>query len=137
MKKIAFLTIIIVTALLSFLMQADWGAQKFTDALEANPDNITKMELSMPGENSYRTTTGPGKIQTFMKYFNSKDYIRIRGNEPTELPTSASMIYLHGNEHTDFLVVFGDKVLISYDYYEVRDDRFDMTFLKKFSQSIE
>ncbi|HLS07860.1 hypothetical protein [Lentibacillus sp.] len=63
MKKIAFITIIVATGLLSFLMQADWGVQKFTDILEVNPDNVTKLELSMPNDSSYRTTTDRQKYR--------------------------------------------------------------------------
>lgn len=135
MKKIAFITIILTIALLSYLMQADWGSEKFTDTLAVDPGNITKLKLSMPDDSNYTTTTDSEKIEEFMQYFKSKDYKRIRGDEPAELPMSASMIYLYENEKTDFLVVFGDKVLISYKYYEIKGDMIDMAFLREFQQS--
>ncbi|WP_188631731.1 hypothetical protein [Lentibacillus kapialis] len=137
MKKIAFITIIVMTALLAYIMQVDWTSQKFTDALSVNPDNIAKLQLSLPGESNYATTRDPKKIQKFIQYFSSKNYKRIRGDEPTELPMSASMVYLYGKDQTDFLVVFGDTVLISHQYYNVKDDIIEMTFLKDFHQAIK
>lgn len=81
MKKIAFITIILTIALLSYLMQADWGSEKFTDTLAVDTGNITKLKLSMPDDSNYTTTTDSEKIEEFMQYFKSKDYKRIRGGE--------------------------------------------------------
>jgi|GEM_PF-4964872 hypothetical protein len=50
---------------------------------------------------------------------------------------NGSMVYLYDNDQTDYMVIFGEKVLISYRYYEVTHDWIDMAFLKEFYQSID
>lgn len=74
MRKTAFSAIIIMTVLMAVFMQVDWNVHKFADTLQINPENITELELSMPNDSTYRTTTDHTKIQELLHYLNTKDY---------------------------------------------------------------
>ncbi|WP_176447978.1 hypothetical protein [Lentibacillus sp. CBA3610] len=137
MKKIVFVSIITITASLAVLMQVEWGMQKFTDTLNVNPDNLTELKLSLPSDSSYKTTDDHETIQEFVGYLKTVKYKKIRGNEPSELPMSGSMIYLYEDEDADFIVLFEDKVLISHYFYEMKSGTIEMEYLRKYYHSIE
>lgn len=138
MKKIAYVAIVTATALLAFLMQVDWNLRQFTDTLNVDPQAITELKLSLPAESIYKTTEDPDKIKAFVDYMNLLSYEKIRGDEPSELPMSASMVYLY-DEHDkmDFIVIFDEKILISHKFYNMVEKPFEQAFLEDYYNGIE
>ncbi|TMN21480.1 hypothetical protein FH966_00840 [Lentibacillus cibarius] len=136
MKKIAFIIITAATVVLPLLMQADWGKQSFTSTLNVDSDHITKLKFSIANTSHYKTTRNHKKIQELLDYMNTKEYEKIKG-EPANLPMSGSMIYLYENKKVDYIVVFGGKILVSQQFYEVKKTPIDMNDLKVFFRSVE
>lgn len=102
MKITAFIIIIVMTVLAAFAMQFDGSSQHLSETLNVNPDAVTIISLSLPTESNYNSTTDDDKIHEFINYFKQGKYSKIRGNKPSYLPMTASMIYLHEGGKVDF-----------------------------------
>ncbi|RYG73699.1 hypothetical protein EU245_05180 [Lentibacillus lipolyticus] len=137
MKKAVFAGISVMMLVVPLAMQINWGSKTFADTLQIDPADITKLQLSIPGTSSYNSTSNRERINTFLRYMNKQDYTLIKGNKPSYLPMTASMIYVSGNDKTDFIVSFGNKILVSHTYYEVTEGAIDNEFLRTFYHSLD
>ncbi|MFB4168492.1 hypothetical protein [Virgibacillus sp. JSM 102003] len=137
MKITAFIIIIVLTALTAFAMQFDGSTQRLSETLNVNPDAVTKISLSPPTESNYNSTTDDDKIDEFIHYIEQLNYNKIRGNEPSYLPMTASMIYLYENNQVDFIVSFEDKVMISQQVFEVKNGEISHTFITDYYKSLD
>lgn len=137
MKKLTFVIIILMTLLTAFAMQFEGDTQKLADILEMNPKDITKISLSTPTESDYNSTTNKDKIHAFIRYMDKVNYKKIRGNEPSSLPMTASMIYMYEKSKVYFIVSFENKVMIDHNFFEVKNGRIENDFLIDYYKSIE
>ncbi len=137
MKVTAFITIIAMTVLAAFAMQFDGNTQHLSEALNVNPDAVTKISLSPPAESSYNSTTDDDKIDEFIDYIEKLKYSKVRGNKPSYLPMTASMIYLYENGEVDFIVSFENKVMISKEVFEVKNGEIKHSFITDYYKSLE
>lgn len=136
MKRFIFITItVMIVMIVLAAMFLHGGSEKFID-LTAKPDQITKLELSLPSQGNYKSTTNKAKIRELMDYLNGMDYEKIRG-EPSYLPMKASMLYLHENDQVNFIVLFEDKVLINDIFYRVKYGKIANSYITEFYHSIK
>ena len=49
---------------------------------------------------------------------------------------NASIIYLYGDDHIDFIVPYNDEAMISYKVYKVKEGTITNTFIYEFYETL-
>ncbi|WP_163971513.1 hypothetical protein [Oceanobacillus halotolerans] len=137
MKKVVFIFLIVLFVLTPLAMQIPTGTKNLADTFDINPKNITKLTLNIPYQNNYKSTTDKKKINAFIHYFNQVTYDRLRGDVTAYMPTKASIIYVYGNDKSDFIVPYEKEVMISHKVYKVENGVIENDFIIKFYNSLD
>ena len=93
-------------------------------------EEINEIEMSDLTGND-RRTTDPEKISYILDYFDQVKYKRLVNDETAYMPAKAPILYLYGDDWTDFIVPYENEVMISYKVYQVKEGSIDPLMLEK------
>ncbi len=130
---VAVSLVIIVFALLG-VKNSDYREKSFEETLEIHPDHVKKVSIGVAGK--YRSTTDREKIDELFHYLESVQYKRLVGDKTAYMPMNASIIYLYGDEHIEFIVPYNDEAMISYKVYKVKEGTITNAFIYEFYETL-
>src|SRR5699024_12726326 len=107
MSKYHYFRLIVIYAITPFLVSAHQLAEKnLEETLTIPPEQITKLTLDTPDNYHYKSTTNQRKIKFFTNYLSQLTYERMLADRTGYMPDRASIIYLDGNNQSNFIVPY-------------------------------
>lgn len=138
MKKYIYITLIFIYAMTPLFILGNQVVDKnFEETLNIPSKEVTTLTMDTPGDYHYKSTTNKAKIKLFTNYFNHVTYERMLADRTGYMPYRASIIYLDGNNRSNFIVPYKKEVMINHKVYKVKDGKIDSEFLKAFYDSLD
>lgn len=131
---IVSVTLFLIVFVLLGVKYSDYREKSFEETLEIHPDHVKKVSIGVAGE--YRSTTDEETMEELFQYFESVQYKRLIGDKTAYMPMNASIIYLYGDDHIDFIVPYNDEAMISYKVYKVKEGTITNTFIYEFYETL-
>jgi len=130
---LAFILLLIIVA----LQYSDYRTKHFSETLDIEEEEITKIVISSPEEvGEYKTTTNREDIRQLLDYFNQIKYKRLIGDQTSYMPMQASIIYIYKEDDVDFIVPYGPEAMISYKVYQIKNGEVAKTFMMEYYHSL-
>ncbi|MBU5466807.1 hypothetical protein KQI49_08170 [Virgibacillus sp. MSJ-26] len=137
MRKYIYLILIFVYAFIPLFVMSDQIVNKnFDETLNISSHEISKLTMDTPSNRHYKSTTNKKEIKRITDYFNCVTYERMLADRTGYMPDRASIIYLDGNGHTNFIVPYKKEVMINHKLYKVKNGEIEGKFLKSFYDSL-
>lgn len=127
--------VIIVTLIILGVSRSDYREKTFQETLNIKQKDITKLTMESSGVK--KSTTDKTKIDILFKYFERVKYKRMRNDQTGHMPSKAHIIYLHTDNHIDFIVPYNDEAMISYKVYKIKQKKITSRFLTDFYHSLD
>ena len=138
MRKYIYIILIFIYAMIPLFVLANQVVEKnFEETLNISPEQITKLTLDTPDNYHYKSTENQRKIKFFTDYLSQLTYERMLADRTGYMPDRASIIYLDGNNQSNFIVPYKKEVMINHKVYKVKNGNIDSEFLKAFYDSLE
>src|SRR5690625_281595 len=130
---LAFILLLIIVA----LQYSDYRTKHFSETLDIEEEEITKIVISSPEEvGEYKTTTNREDIRQLLDYFNQIKYKRLIGDQTSYMPMQASIIYIYKEDDVYFIVPYGPEAMISYKVYQIKNGEVAKTFMMEYYHSL-
>src|SRR5690625_7893016 len=138
MRKYIYLFLIFVYSIITlFLLSIKIINKDYDETLTSSSHEISKLTMDTPSDRHYKSTTNKKEIKRFTDYFNHVTYERMLADRTGYMPDRASIIYLDGNNQSNFIVPYKKEVMINHKVYKVKNGKIDSEFLKAFYDSLE
>src|SRR5699024_12421508 len=109
--------------------------KNFEETLNIPSEQITKLTLDTPDNYHYKSTENQRKIKFFTDYLSQLTYERMLADRTGYMPDRASIIYLDGNNQSNFIVPYKKEVMINHKVYNVINGKIVYVILTDFLAS--
>lgn len=130
--KVPFLTVFVLT-LLQVVVTAVLSYEEFNEILLVQPEKIVEIEIT-DFSNQVHSIQDPEQIQAILDYLNLFEYQRLVNDQTAYMPMNTMMVTMYDGEQSDFIIPYGDEVLISHKVYQLKNGPIDPNYLLKIAQ---
>jgi hypothetical protein len=117
--KIPFLVVFFLS-ILQIIVYAVLSYEEFDEILTVNTDKVVEIEIS-DLFNQIHSTKDPEQIENILDYFNEFEYQRLLDDQTAYMPMNTMMINMYDGEQHDFIIPYGNEVLVSHKIYRIQN----------------
>jgi|SRR5690625_1998203 len=117
--KIPFLVVFFLS-ILQIIVYAVLNYEELDEILNVNTDKVVEIEVS-DLSNQIHSTKDPEQIENILAYFNEFEYQRLLDDQTAYMPMNTMMINMYDGEQHDFIIPYGDEVLVSHKVYQIKN----------------
>ena len=117
--KIPFLVVFFLS-ILQIIVYAVLSYEEFDEILTVNTDKVVEIEIS-DLFNQIHSTKDPEQIENILAYFNEFEYQRLLDDQTAYMPMNTMMINMYDGEQHDFIIPYGNEVLVSHKIYRIQN----------------
>lgn len=121
--RIPFLAVLIISIFqitLYGIQNNEHSTKELNEILNVQMNNITEISMTDLSGNE-RHTKDPKQIKVFVNYLNQFQYKRHMDDQTSYMPNRIITINFHTDDEMDFIIPYGNEVLISHKVYSVKN----------------
>jgi hypothetical protein len=115
--KVPFLVVFFLS-IFQLIVYAVLDYEEFEEVVTVDPEQVTEIEIS-DLSNQVHSTKDPEKIKNILDYLREFEYRRVPDDQTAYMPMNTMMINVYDGEQHDFIIPYGDEVLISHKIYQI------------------
>lgn len=117
--RIPFLVVFILS-ILQIIVYTVLDYEEFEEIVAVDPEQVVEIEIS-DRSSQMHSIQDHEQIKKILDYLSTFEYHRLLADQTAYMPMNTMTINIYDGEQHDFIIPYGDEVLISHKVYRIQN----------------